>query len=289
MDVREPIVAGQFYPATAEACRREIENLPDVELPEDLPDRPVAGVVPHAGWVFSGPTALAVLRAIRSKRTPKTCVLFGAVHQPIAASAVYASGAWETPLGRVTVDEALAGAILEAGSAHLAPAPEAHAHEHSIEVLLPLLVHVFGEIRVVPAAVLPNGAAPEVGRAAARAVDAEGADAVCLGSTDLTHYGPMYGFAPKGTGSVALRWVREENDRRMVNRIVAMEADQVVPEAETHLNACGAGAVAATVAAARAMGAERGILVHYTTSCDVMQERMGHGDPNAVGYAGVVF
>lgn len=84
--------------------------------------------------------------------------------------------------------------------------------------------------------------------------------------------------------------MREENDRRMVDLMLRLDAEAAVPEAENRANACGAGAVAATLAAARELGASCGRLVHYTTSCDVMRERMGsQGMDAAVGYAGVVF
>ncbi|MCX5649161.1 MAG: AmmeMemoRadiSam system protein B, partial [Planctomycetota bacterium] len=105
-----------------------------------------------------------------------------------------------------------------------------------------------------------------------------------------THYGPAYGFAPKGVGEAALRWVRDENDRRMIDLALRLDAEAAVPEAEARLNACGSGAVAATLAAARELGAVQGYLVHYTTSFDVMKERMGRrGFDAAVGYAGLLF
>ena len=290
MLVREPIVAGQFYPAGRDACVEMIESLRPGKLPEDLPDRPVAGVVPHAGWVFSGATALAVLEAIRQGRTPKTFVLFGAVHGPIRASAVFSSGGWRTPLGLAEVDERLAGEVLARSEGLVADAPHAHEAEHSIEVQVPFIQYLFPEARILPIAVLPDEHAPEIGRIVGRTVGSLDADAVCLGSTDLTHYGPAYGFTPKGLGEEALRWMREENDRRMVDLMLRLDAEAAVPEAETRANACGAGAVAATLAAARELGASCGRLVHYTTSCDVMRERMGsQGMDAAVGYAGVVF
>ena len=114
MLVREPIVAGQFYPGGRAACLKQIEAMLPRDLPEGLPARPVAGIVPHAGWTFSGATALAVLEAIRRCRTPATFVLFGAAHRLVRTSAVFASGTWETPLGPAEVDERLAREILRA-------------------------------------------------------------------------------------------------------------------------------------------------------------------------------
>jgi hypothetical protein len=291
MLVREPVVAGRFYPGTREPCLREIRGLAPALPPADVPAHPVAGIVPHAGWMFSGATALAVLEAIRSRRSPKTFVIFGAVHDPrVRRNALFPHGAWETPLGLVEVDERLAGEILAIAGDVVSDDPEAHENEHSIEVQLPLIHHVFPEARVVPIAAPPTAKAVPLGRAVAQAIRNAGADAVCLGSTDLTHYGPMYGFMPHGTGAAGLRWMRNENDRRMLDLMERMDAEGAVAEAEARSNACGSGAVAATLAAARELGAARGVIVEYTTSADVMRQRMGREETDAaVGYAGVVF
>jgi AmmeMemoRadiSam system protein B len=246
--------------------------------------------VPHAGWVFSGATALAVLEALKDRRSPKTFVLFGAVHRAIRRSAIFSNGVWRTPLGDAEVDERLAREILARADDLLADDPRAHEEEHSIEVQVPFLQHLFPDAKIVPIAVVPGEDAPEIGRRVARTIRNLDADAVCLGSTDLTHYGPAYGFAPKGVGEAALRWVRDENDRRIMDLMLRLDAEGAVPEAESRLNACGSGAVAATLAAARELGAVQGYLVHYTTSFDVMRERMGRrGFDAAVGYAGLLF
>ena len=117
MLVREPAVAGRFYPGTSGECRREIDAMRIPEAAADLPERPVGGIVPHAGWVFSGATALRVLDAIRARRTPATFVLFGATHSPIRRAAVFPSGGWETPLGLAEIDERLAGEFLALAAA----------------------------------------------------------------------------------------------------------------------------------------------------------------------------
>jgi len=109
--------------------------------------------------------------------------------------------------------------------------------------------------------------------------------AVVVASSDLTHYGERYGMAPAGTGPAAETWMKA-NDRRIIDLATAMKAEAIVPEAESHHNACGSGAMAAAVACAKALGRKNGVLVEYTTSHDVMPE--GEFDM-AVGYAGIVF
>ncbi|HEC33426.1 MAG TPA: AmmeMemoRadiSam system protein B [Chloroflexi bacterium] len=287
MSVRRPVVAGQFYPADRAGCIRMIEEcLPD-RLPDDLPQRIVAGVVPHAGWVYSGPTAARVFAAIRSRSTPQTFVLFSAMHRWGAAQpAVYATGAWTTPLGEAKVDADLAQAVLEEGAGLLVDAPEAHTGEHSAEVQVPFIQHLFPHVRILPILIPPDEQAVPAGEAVAQAIVGAKKVVVVVGTTDLTHYGATYyGFAPAGTGERALKWVRA-NDERVINLMLEMEAEEIVPEAAAHHNACGGGAVAATVAAARALGVQKGVLLEYTTSYDVM----GRGPASDfVGYAAVVF
>jgi len=294
MLVREPVVAGRFYPGDGESCLDAIRKMRVPPEFPDVPDRPVGGVVPHAGWLFSGETAFTVFSALASRRRPGTVVLFGASHRPISGNALFAEGVWRSPLGEVPVDERLADDILSrAGAGDLLTSdPKAHEAEHSLEVQLPFLQHLFSEVRIVPILVPGDGGGDPValGRVAGEVIRDRQADAVCLGSSDLTHYGPSYGFAPQGTGEAAVRWVRDDNDRRMLRLMETLDAEQVVPEARQHLNACGAGAIAATIAAARALGAAAGHVVRYTTSFDVMREKMGRADYSAgVGYPGVVF
>jgi AmmeMemoRadiSam system protein B len=287
MRVRQPVVAGRFYPGGRAACLRAIEGcLPDGP-PAGLPDRIVAGIVPHAGWVFSGPTAAKVFVAIQSQFTPDSVVLLSAMHGWGAVRpAVCADGAWATPLGEAAVDEDLARVLLEEAAGSLIDAPEAHAGEHSAEVQVPFIQHLFPQARILPVMVPTDDRAVSVGQAIARAVARSGKAVVVVGTTDLTHYGAQYyGFAPAGVGEPALEWVRA-NDKRVIDLMLQMRAAEVVAEAEGHRNACGAGAIAASVTAAGALDAQRGVLLEYTTSY--------HVDPRGpasdfVGYAAVVF
>ena len=238
-------------------------------MPGALPEYPVAAVVPHAGWAYSGRTAVAALEAIRRRRVPRTFVIFAFHHRRVArATALFPSGAWNTPLGRALIDERLAREILARTPDLVTDNPAAHEEEHSLEIQVPLIQHLFPEARIVPILVGHGADAPALGRAVGLIIKDLGTDAVCIGSTDLTHYGPAYGFAPKGTGPEAARWMHE-NDRRMIDLMIALDAEGIRAEADAHSNACGPGAIAATLAAARQLGAARGCLVQYTTSYDV--------------------
>ncbi len=104
-----------------------------------------------------------------------------------------------------------------------------------------------------------------------------------IGSTDLTHYGSNYGFTSQGRGKKAVDWVRSENDRRVINAMLALEPEKVISEALASQNACCAGAVATAIEAAKNLGADQADEIAYATSYD---KNPGN---NFVGYAGIVF
>jgi len=105
---------------------------------------------------------------------------------------------------------------------------------------------------------------------------------LAFGSTDLTHYGPNYGWAPKGFGAEAVKWVKEVNDKRFVDLALKLDAAGMLKAAAQDQSACSAGGAVAAVAAAKKEGATKAILTDYYTSYDVMP-----GD-SFVGYAGIV-
>jgi AmmeMemoRadiSam system protein B len=291
MRTRKPIVAGQFYPGQHDSCIDDVNECLDARtLSEPLPETIVAGIVPHAGWTFSGSLAALVFSAIRQQHEKvHTFVLFGAAHGYFGASpAVYDRGVWETPLGEAAIDEELADAVLSAGPAVSDPDP--HLCEHSIEVQVPFIQYLFAGAKILPILVPPAEAALALGAHVAAIISQDGhKKIVCIGSTDLTHYGPRYGFAPKGTGKNALEWAQNVNDKEFIDLAVNLEAERLLTSARKNSNACGPGAAAATVAAAKDLGCQRGVLLAQTTSNDVMLERMGSTSADFVGYAALVF
>lgn len=290
MIIREPIVAGHFYAASAERCRSDLDSmLARVAGDAYSGDPLVGGLVPHAGWACSGATAARVFHALSLRRSPKVLILFGGVHRYRGKeAAMFGSGRWETPLGPVEVDDRLAERIL--GHTNLiVDDPYAHEDEHSLEVQFPFIKKLFPEIKVIPIMVPINKFAAEVGQAVARTLNAYDYDALIVGTTDLTHYGPHYGFTPQGVGIRANAWAKEVNDRRFIDRVCRMQSTEVVAEAAAHRNACNAGAVAATIAAVTDLGATEGVLLEHTTSAEVLGGKAGAEMADSVGYAGIVF
>jgi AmmeMemoRadiSam system protein B len=187
-------------------------------------------------------------------------------------------------LGEVKIDDEVAGRLLELLSEDIAEDPSAHEGEHSIEVQVPFIKYLCPDAKIVPIAVPPDDT-HVTGKKIGEAASGIGKKIVVVGTTDLTHYGDAYGFTPYGYGSEAKRRMGE-NDFRMIELAVNMHSAEIRKEAERNRNACGPGALAATVSAAKAMGAGKGYLLEYTTSYDVMP---GGGFLMAVGYAGIVY
>ena len=291
MQARKPVVAGQFYPGQHDSCLSAIrECFEAVNINQTLPEAIVAGIVPHAGWTFSGDLAALVFSAIKQLHEKvNTFVIFGAAHSYFSSSpAVDNRGVWTTPLGEVVIDEELADAILSIGLA--VNDPSAHLSEHSIEVQVPFIQELFAGAKIVPVLVPPTEQAIELGTQAGEIISQqEDKKIVCIGSTDLTHYGPRYGFAPMGTGKNALTWAKQVNDKKFIDLALELKPEELLASAVNDGNACGPGAVAATVAAAKKLGCKQGLLLGHTTSNEIMQQKMGTTSAEAVGYAGIVF
>jgi AmmeMemoRadiSam system protein B len=290
MSVRMAAVAGQFYESHPDGCRDHIaEMLEQYRAEAELPEQIVAGVVPHAGWAYSGALAGMVFASLAGQKVD-TFVIFGAVHAVRGRKGMlYDTGQWGSPLGTIEVDEQLAEAILAEGGELIEADYKSHSREHSIEVQIPFIQYLFPEAQIVPLMVPPSGQSGQIGEAAARAMERSGKQVVCIGSTDLTHYGPSYLFTPMGTGAEALRWAKEENDKFFLDLALSMQAEKLVETAQSYGSACGAGAVAATVAAARQLGAEKGYLLAHRTSAEITAEKYGEPGSDSVGYAAIVY
>ncbi|MHC4543805.1 MAG: AmmeMemoRadiSam system protein B [Planctomycetota bacterium] len=291
MQTRKPIVAGQFYPAQHDACVDEIAVCLEARtLGDSLPETIVAGIVPHAGWVFSGSLAAMVFSAIKKQHEQiHTFVIFGAAHGYYGQSpAVYDTGSWITPLGEVAIDDKLADDILE--STEAVRDSTAHRSEHSIEVQVPFIQYLFAGVRILPILVPPTEQVVVFGTSVGDVISrSENKKIVCIGSTDLTHYGPRYGFTPMGTGKEALRWAGDVNDKEFIDLALKLEPKRMLASAAENYNACGAGAAAAAVAVAKKLGRTEALLLAHTNSNEVMLRKMGTTSTDSVGYAAIIF
>lgn len=191
LPVRRPAVAGQFYPADSSRLRRQIQRfIKQASLPEQLA-AVRAVMAPHAGYVYSGPTAGYAFKALQQLPSRSwTVFLLGPAHRvPVNGVALGNYSAFRTPLGDAPVAVERVEDMLERSSLYTR-APEAHAHEHSLEVEVPFLQTVLPDCRLVPmlfGRVDPDDVVEDL-------VDRVGEDDLIVVSTDLSHFYP-YGTA----------------------------------------------------------------------------------------------
>ncbi len=276
--VREPAVAGQFYPREPERLRAAVRLYLECALPARSA-RPLALVVPHAGLPFSGQIAADGFRQAMAER-PDVVVVLGTHHTvpDFAGVALHPGSGFRTPLGIVAIDTRVARELLEADRAfRLDSGP--HAREHSVEVELPFIQTAFPGARIVPAVVGTEDPAlcARAGEALARVL--RGRRALVVASSDLSHF-PAYEDAVASDRAVLAAIASLDGGR--LARAVAGQMAAGRRGLETC--ACGEGAVLVAMAAAKALGATHGIVVSAANSGDT-----SIGDRSrVVGYGAVM-
>lgn len=283
--IREPAVAGSFYPGRPDALRHLVATLVARLPAASGPGSPLGGLVPHAGLAYSGAVAAAGWRALLEGTGPEpTVVILGTNHSAwFEGVAVFDAGAWRTPLADVPVDDRVAASVLGLG-APFGSSRAAHRDEHSIEVQLPLLVALRPAARIVPCSV-STGTGRDAIEAGGRlgallAALRRGGDDIRLAiSTDMAHY-PSHAVATAVT-------------ERLVPSITTLDAEATAARERTestsgvHGLACGMCGIQPTVlglAALRSAGATGGTVVASATSADA-----GGPPDRTVGYLAVVF
>ncbi len=287
--MRYPVVAGQFYPAGDELVAVLEEFFRDLGG-EGSGRKITAGVVPHAGYIFSGYTASRTYRAIFEDGLPDTFVIIGPNHTGLGSPvAVYPSGKWSTPLGRIEVDSELGREI--AKRSEIADLDElAHKYEHSIEVQLPFIQYLAGkagkEVQIVPIALGLQDAetAEALGEAIFEASRELSRDVVVIASTDFMHYGYAYGYVPfRARGEDLLGRIKEW-DFRVIQKILEFDVKGMFSEIRKMGHTmCGPGGVGTAIVSSRLAGAVEAELLHYTTSYEVSRSTDA-----IVGYASIV-
>ncbi len=274
MGRRWPCAAGTFYPADPRKLREEVEaalggNSEGLSPPRSLA-RPVGALLPHAGYRYSGRVAGRGYRVLASLGRPEAVIVLGTNHTGLGGPiTVGEPGTWETPLGELPVPDELSRDVARALGAERSDVP--FSDEHSVEVQLPFLQHLFGPVPTVPVVVqlLDPPGAKLAGGALGRLV-ADRPVAV-LTSSDFTHYEPDH--------------VAREKDRRALAAVLNLDlAEFYDAVARYRISICGVGAIALLLAAAREAGLWGAELLDYRTSGEVA----GHLD-QVVGYAAVLF
>ena len=250
--IRQPAVAGQFYPGTAGKLAADLSNL--VHSADSR--KKVLGVIsPHAGYIYSGAVAGFLFGMVE---IPRTVVILGPNHHGVGApAALYPEGEWLTPLGGVPVNARLA-ALIRQKSPLVQEDTAAHQYEHSLEVQVPFLQHVQPDVSIVPLclAFADFARCEALGKVIAKAITEVGEDVLIVASSDMTHY-------------------ESADDARRKDELAIHEVLQLNPEGllnvcrTKRITMCGVVPSAVMLVAARELGATKALLERYATSGDV--------------------
>jgi AmmeMemoRadiSam system protein B len=264
--VRPAAVAGKFYPQDPKKLAASIRSY---IISSEQPEPALGCVVPHAGYMYSGPVAGAVYARVQVSRR---CIVLCPNHTGLGTRlSIMSRGLWQTPLGDVEIDSELADALMRAFPL-LIDESAAHRTEHAIEVQLPFLQTLRSGIRFVPIALGTRqfDALEALGFAIGDVLSGIDEPVLVIASSDMNHYESDP--------------VTRIKDEKAIERILALDSRglyDVVMEEEVSM--CGFGATVAMLTAARQRGATRADLVKYATSGDVSGDRQ-----MVVGYAGIV-
>jgi MEMO1 family protein len=267
MNVRRPAVAGYFYPGEPVELQHDLDAMLGGKRPPSGPAG-LALLVPHAGYVYSGGVAAATYL---SMHLPRRFILLGPNHTGEGEEiAVFRDGAWRLPLGDAPIDAPLGEALLARCSA-ARPDEAAHRREHSLEVQVPFLQHLAGDIRILPVCVGTDSlpALLDLGRAVAEVVRGAGEEVLVVISSDMSHYLPAE--------------TAERQDRKAIDRVLAIDPEglhRIVRSEE--ISMCGVAPAVAGLEAVRLLGGRSAQLVAYANS----GERSGDFT-SVVGYAGI--
>ncbi len=274
-DIREPVVAGRFYPANKDSLLGMLERMFHTAPKKEFKGKIYSIIAPHAGYEFSGYTSACVYSAL-SGRNYSTVIVIGPSHYTYfeGASVLLADG-YKTPLGVVPIDLELANALREK-SPIVDFHPEAHIREHSVEVQVPFLQFALGDgWKLVPIVMGTQDRSTVDALADAIVQLVKGKKVLLVASSDLYH-----GYSYRDC---------VESDSVVIDYIEACEFDELLRyNEEVHREgkaaACGAGPIAAVLEASLRLGGDSVVLVHRINSNDVMGTRGGY----VVGYASFV-
>jgi MEMO1 family protein len=263
---RRPQVAGTFYPGQREQLLKTLREMTAAKAGKK---KALAVIVPHAGYVYSGPVAGAVFSSVE---IPSTAVILGPAHRGVRALfAVQTDGSWVTPLGEAPVRKDLAALIVDRCPG-AEEDEEAHLGEHSLEVEVPFLQYFRADVGIVPVCVSHEAGYEDLesfGRGLAEAIRTFGGPVLIVASTDMSHY--VSQRTAEKLDALAIRRILDLDPRGLFETVV-----------EEGISMCGFQPTAAALVAAKDLGAGSAELVLYRTSGDVS------GDfSQVVGYAGL--
>lgn len=280
LDIRKPAVAGSWYPGDPESLKQMISEFMD-SASIDVPAGRIAGLIlPHAGYVYSGPVAAYGIKTLlqnKSEYMDNTIVLIGFAHRPTnwEGISIWAKGAWETPLGSIPVDEEMSAKIMSYAPDVIQYRQEVHSGEHSLEMELPFLQYALdSKFRIVPIAFShQTGTELETLVGALMAAQIDWNKTIIVVSTDMSHYHPY-------DEAVSI-------DRQTLQYVLSGDIEGLVNWIRGGTDAfCGWAAVLTAMSVMPKIGAQKTMLLKYANSGDVQPASAARG---VVGYCAVAY
>ncbi|MGZ3559517.1 MAG: AmmeMemoRadiSam system protein B [Thermodesulfobacteriota bacterium] len=270
-EIREPAVAGAFYPDKPEILQRDLSKYLENAKKEKVEGEIVALVSPHAGYMYSGQVAAYAYKLIEGKSFESVVVVAPSHYALFKGASLYDRGGFRTPLGVVPVDTELSRKMMEKRK-EIQFLHEAHRQEHSLEVQIPFLQVALKSFKLIPIVMEPQWSWETCQYlASAIAETVRGKKVLLVASTDLSHF-YTYNIA------VGL-------DKIFLSHIDRFDAEGLNRDLKgNRTEACGGGPVVTVMLAAKALGANRGKVLKYSNSGDVTGDRS-----RVVGYGAGVF
>ncbi|OHD10678.1 MAG: AmmeMemoRadiSam system protein B [Spirochaetes bacterium GWB1_36_13] len=268
-----------WYPHDKQSCIRTIEE--KIENFKIKSKNKRAGIVPHAGWYFSGQLTAHVLKTLKENNPnpDRICLIgghLGSYHPVFYLDFEKA----ETPLGDIGFDSKLTNQIIK----HFPDSKKDHnTGDNTIEVSLPMIKYFFPETPLIAFRAPPSSLALELGKKIKEIALKNDQNIIVIGASDLTHYGVNYGFAPYGTGEKAVKWVKEENDKRLIHDILSGNLENIPSRSLKEQSSCSGGTIASVCAFAKYFDDYTPEIIDYYTSSDIILS------DNFVGYVGITF
>ncbi len=279
MKIKRMELADGWYPKDRQECEQEIQRFIEGYDTGEAGDW-VGGIVPHAGWYYSGKLACQTINFLKQTQAD-VLVVFGGHLREEDSITFYNYDLFETPFGGINSHNTLSDSILKELTESVV---EDHSVDNSVETVLPFIKYFFPDMPILVFRSPPSNLAIELGKTVAEKGKEQGLQLSFIGSSDLTHYGPNYRFTPEGTGEQAVQWVKEHNDKEFIRLLQSMEGDLAIRHSIEHLSACSGGAAVSCLTASQIYGQKTaGKIVDYYTSYDIRK------DSSFVGYLGMLF
>ncbi len=269
MDIRMPVASGSFYPGDKKALNEQIEEFLNNAKNLNI-DNIKALVAPHAGYIYSGQVAAYSYKQIMGKDYGTAIIIAPSHSEFFDFNSIYPGDGYKTPLGTLEIDKEKAKELVS-GSSNIKFSTSGHYNEHSLEVQLPFIQNVLGNIPIIP--IVIGNQNSKNSRSLGETIGSlfSGENILIIASTDLSHYHPYDEAASL--------------DDKVKKLIEGYDVDKFGKEFfGKNLEMCGGGPVIASMLAAKSLNAKNSKVLEYKNSGDVIGDRSA-----VVGYLSAIF